>query len=294
MDGRRIVSGAKDGKIIIWDADTKEIIRHLSHHTDWVICIHFSPDEKRLASASSDGTLKIWDTETLKLVFDIDDHQDKVWTVAYSPDGTKIASGSFDCTPSVLNSHWSPDSCRLISGCDDGQIHFWSASTGAQLGSPLRGHSKAIVSLTISPDAFSPDGQLVATGSDDNMAIFLWDISQESTIMMNAVLPSSIPTATNNTSYIDQLPANFHSLTASSTPLDGLLDGTEFTTEFVGSRDAAASPSPSPPPQGHEIPTQFLASLGVELPDGIGVPPACDTAPSSSPSFPSRGSPIPK
>jgi hypothetical protein len=45
-----------------------------------------------------------------------------------------------------------------------------------------------------------------------------------------------------------QLSAHFHSLTTSSTPLDGLLDGTEFTTEFVGSRDAATSLSPSPPP----------------------------------------------
>lgn len=35
--------------------------------------------------------------------------------------------------------------------------------------------------------------------------IFLWDISQGSTIMMNAVLPSSIPTASNNTSYVDQV-----------------------------------------------------------------------------------------
>jgi WD40 repeat protein len=31
MDGRRIVSGAKNGKIIIWDADTKEIIRLICH-----------------------------------------------------------------------------------------------------------------------------------------------------------------------------------------------------------------------------------------------------------------------
>jgi WD40 repeat protein len=46
---------------------------------------------------------------------------------------------------------------RLISGCDDGQIrvYFWSAPTGAsaQLGSPLRAHSKAIVLLAISPDS---------------------------------------------------------------------------------------------------------------------------------------------
>jgi WD40 repeat protein len=379
MDGRRIVSGAEDGKIIIWDADTKEIIRCLSHHTDWVNCIQFSPDEKRLASASSDGTLKIWDADTGELVFDFDDHQGSVWTVAYSPNGAKIASGSKDRTVRIWNATtgkqqtqplihdnevssivWSPDSRRLISGCADGQIYFWSAPTGAQLGSPLHAHSRAIFSLAISPDgelvasaskdrtarlwststrkpfgrvlqhadevntvAFSPDGQLVATGSDENMAIFLWDISHESTIMTNIVSPKFISPASHITSYIDQVinklylvytaaylmqvlfkpTASSDSLTElsdlSAPALDELPNVTEFPSETADSRDAATSPSPSLPPQGHinhDIPSPVRISPPVELTDGFPVPPEAinsrDAAgsPSPGPSFPSHGS----
>ncbi|KIK38333.1 hypothetical protein CY34DRAFT_91181, partial [Suillus luteus UH-Slu-Lm8-n1] len=114
------------------------------------------------------------------------------------------------------------------------------APTGAQLGSPLRAHSGHIVSLAIFPDgepiasasvdatprlwsttirkpfgrvlqhakrvsaiAFSPNGQLVATGVRDN-TIFLWDISQESTIMTNSVSPSFVSPASDITSYVDQ------------------------------------------------------------------------------------------
>ncbi|KIK35723.1 hypothetical protein CY34DRAFT_561081 [Suillus luteus UH-Slu-Lm8-n1] len=305
MDGRKNVSGAEDGKIVIWDADTKEIIRCLSHHTDCVLCIQFSPDEKRLASASEDGTLKIWDADTGELVFDVDDHQNQVWTVAFSPNGTKIASGSADCTVRIWNTMtgkqqtqplihdtyvcsivWSPDSRRLISGCGDGQIYFWSAPTGAQLGSPLCAHSDMVTSLAISPDgeliasasvdstarlwstatrkpfgrvlqhaqrvstiAFSPNGQLVATGGREN-TIFLWDISQESTIMTNSVSPSFVSPASNITSYIDQPSDSSDSLSESSTPaLDELPDGTEFPSEAVGSRDAASTPVPAPPPK---------------------------------------------
>lgn len=74
------MNGAEDGKIIIWDADTKDIIRCLSHHADWVVFIQISSDETRVACTSFDGTLKIWDAETWELAFNIDYHQDKVWT----------------------------------------------------------------------------------------------------------------------------------------------------------------------------------------------------------------------
>jgi WD40 repeat protein len=69
MDGRRIVSGAQDGKIIIWDADTKEIISDLCRITQEAVSFVYD-SHLRLASASSDGTLKIWDADTGELVFE--------------------------------------------------------------------------------------------------------------------------------------------------------------------------------------------------------------------------------
>jgi WD40 repeat protein len=190
MDGRRIVSGDKGGKIIMWDADTKNIIRALSHHTGMVGSIRFSPDEKRIASTSYDGTLTIWDVETGELVFEIDGHQSRIGTVAYSPNGMKIASGSADGTVRIWSAMtgkqqaqplvhrddaevrsvvWSPDGRLLISACDDGQIYFWSAPTGAQLGSPLHAHSNYINLLAI-----SPSGELIASASGDN-TVRLWN-----------------------------------------------------------------------------------------------------------------------
>ncbi|KIK35720.1 hypothetical protein CY34DRAFT_561121 [Suillus luteus UH-Slu-Lm8-n1] len=233
---------------------------------------------------------------------------------------------------------WSPDSRRLISGCSDGQIYFWSAPTSAQLGFPLRAHSSTIFMLAISPDgeliasaskdhtarlwststrkafgrvlqhadevntvAFSPSGQLVATSSDENLAIFLWDISQECTIM-TAVSPSFASPASNITNYIDQPSENFHSHSLSaSSALNEPPHGTEFPSEAEGSRDAATSPSPSLPPQGqsqHEIPSPVLTPPAIELPDGIQEPlesnNSHDAAPFPSPSFPPQGSSHPQ
>ncbi|KAG2741393.1 hypothetical protein P692DRAFT_201268717 [Suillus brevipes Sb2] len=55
---------------------------------------------------------------------------------------------------------------------------------------------------------------------------------------------------------------------------DELPDGTEFPSETVDSRDAATSPSPSLPPQGHpnhDIPSPVHISPPVELTDGFQV-----------------------
>ncbi|KIJ11672.1 hypothetical protein PAXINDRAFT_171708 [Paxillus involutus ATCC 200175] len=191
-DGTKILSGGWDGKIIMWRAETRTIIRILKPRMSGgnlrVMVLSFSHDDKTFAAASCDGTCTVWNSETGELLLDFEDHQNTVETVAYSPSGVKIASGSSDHTIRIRNTHtgerltqpllhadsvrsmvWSPDSRQLISACQDGQIYFWSAPTGTQLGSPLQAHLGAINCMAI-----SPDGSLLASASDDHTAR-LWN-----------------------------------------------------------------------------------------------------------------------
>ena len=69
-------------------------------------------------------------------------------SVAFSPDGKTIASGSADNT-----------------------VRLQEASTGAQVGEPLEGHSGSVTSVT-----FSPDGKTIASGNGDK-TVRLWDAS---------------------------------------------------------------------------------------------------------------------
>ncbi|KAG2741405.1 WD40 repeat-like protein [Suillus brevipes Sb2] len=311
-DEKRLASASNDGTLKIWDADTGELVFDVEDHQGRVWTVAYSPNGTKIASGSADCTVRMWNAATGKQQTQPLIHDKPVRSIV-----------------------WSPDSRRLISGCNGGHIYFWSAPTGAQLGSPLRAHSGAIVLLVISPDgeliasasrdhtarlwsistrkpfgrvlqhadgvntvAFSPDGQLVVTASDENMSIFLWDISQESTTMIHAVSPSFVSPASNITSYIDQPSENFHShshsLSASSTPASNYPPyGTEFPLETVGSRDAATSPSSSLPPQDqslHEILFPVRTSPPVELPERIQVPLDTITSRDASPSFPPRGS----
>ncbi|KAF9234524.1 WD40-repeat-containing domain protein [Melanogaster broomeanus] len=185
-DGTKILSGGDDGKIIMWSAETREIIRIIKPRASGasIWSLSFSPDDKTFASASSDGTCRIWNTGTGGLLLDFDDHQGEVEWVAYSPNGAKIASGADDHTIRIRNTltgerltqpllHeecvrslvWSPDSRLLISACDNGQICFWSAPTGAQLGPSLQAHFNEINCMAI-----SPNGSLLASASSDHTA----------------------------------------------------------------------------------------------------------------------------
>ncbi|KAG9093275.1 hypothetical protein FS749_014702 [Ceratobasidium sp. UAMH 11750] len=66
---------------------------------------------------------------------------------------------------------FSPDSRRLVSGCNDATVRLWEAETGAATLDPLQGHSKLVQCV-----AFSPNGRHIASSSYD-YTIRVWDAS---------------------------------------------------------------------------------------------------------------------
>lgn len=58
-----LVSGTKNGPLIVWDVRNRHKQHILTAHTNTIQAVVFSPDGKRLASTSQDGT-RIWDIES--------------------------------------------------------------------------------------------------------------------------------------------------------------------------------------------------------------------------------------
>ena len=186
-DSARVVSGAYDGTLKVWDLETGRCLRTLEGHADSVFACVFSPDGARVVSGADDGTLKVWDIETGRCLRTLEGHVDLVLACVISSDGARVVSGSGDRALKVwdletghclrtLKGHaaevgacaLSPDGTRIVSGCR-GALKLWDLETGHCLRT-WEEHEDGICACAI-----SSDGARIVSGARDG-TFKVWDL----------------------------------------------------------------------------------------------------------------------
>jgi WD40 repeat protein len=210
-DGKRVLTGANDGKVIVWDAASGESLLSLGRNGDsWVHAAAFSPDGLTIAIASYDGKITFSDAQAGHELLTLTGYTNAIESLAYFPDGTRIVTASYDNTARTWDTRLgsellafrghrgavmcvavSPDGRRVATGSHDGSARVWDAETGQEQ-FLLQGHKSALDGI-----AFSPDGRRVATTSFDQ-TIKIWDVTPET----GSVVPGAVSEVRLESDYI--------------------------------------------------------------------------------------------
>ena len=98
QDGKFVVTGGKDRRLIVWDAETLKCLRVFSQHRDAVTGLAFRRGTNQLYSSSKDRTIKIWSLDELAYIETLFGHQDEVVDVAALAQERCISVGARDRT----------------------------------------------------------------------------------------------------------------------------------------------------------------------------------------------------
>jgi len=154
LDGRRIIAGTIDGKVVSWDSDNGIQLQTIDVSDSFVICVQMNAAETLLAVASKDKTVRILDSSSGELV--------------RSLDGLSMASGCLAFSPTV----------PVIAVGDYKNIHLWNYETDKVIGQ-WEAHEFTVENLK-----FSPDGdRLYSTSISGSHGVKVWDIGTQSEIL---------------------------------------------------------------------------------------------------------------
>ena len=185
-DGKYLVSGSNDKRVIMWNTNTGENMTFVKGY--YVQTLAYHPNGRSIALAVSDKIL-IYDIVTKKLVRTLKGHTWSINSLSFSYDGIYLASssGSYKDSPRIWDIEsgrvvftltrqsflvntisFSPDGSNIVIACGDGKVRIYNVMS-RKLIRTLRGHTG-----NVSCANYCPDGTRLVTSSWDS-TVRVWD-----------------------------------------------------------------------------------------------------------------------
>ncbi|EFQ29823.1 WD domain-containing protein [Colletotrichum graminicola] len=163
-DGKYVVTGGEDRRLIIYDAETLKPIRVFTHHRDAVTGLAFRRGTNQLYSCSKDRTVKVWSLDELAYVETLFGHQDEIVDIDALAQERCVSVGARDRT------------ARLWKVAEETQLVFRGGAVDKKSrpdvdprSLPHEGSMDRVAMI---------DDELFVTGSD-NGSLALWSVTKK-------------------------------------------------------------------------------------------------------------------
>ncbi|ATY59832.1 small nucleolar ribonucleo complex [Cordyceps militaris] len=165
-DGKYVVTGGEDKKMIVYEAATLKPIKVLTHHRDAVTGLAFRRGTNQLYSCSKDRTVKVWSLDEMAYVETLFGHQDEVVDVDALAQERCISVGARDRT------------ARLWKVMEETQLVFRGGAVDKKARPPPGVDRRSLLAEGSMDRVAMIDDELFVTGGD-NGALSLWSVTKK-------------------------------------------------------------------------------------------------------------------
>jgi len=185
-------------------------------HTNWVLCLAWSPDSRKLISGGKDKLIYVWDREGNQIQR-LSGHSKWITSVAWEP------------------LHKNPECNRFVSACKDGTAKIWDIQSRTCVLS-FGNHTKSITCIK-----WGGEG-LIYTASQDT-TIKVWDERDGKLVRVLKSHAHWVNTLSLNTDYVLRTGSFDHTGTKYSNPLEAQQRALERYNQAKGSGEKLVSGS---------------------------------------------------